>query len=109
MPPLNDFELFINLLPPMPTLPLFVLLLLPLWLRPPLLLLLLIMLWDLLLRSAAAAVRGSPLSSCPVDVKLLLIMGVLLVVSAFRDGKFAGGRLADGTFPNICIPCLRGI
>lgn len=29
-------------------------------------------------------------------------------VSAFKDGKLAGGRRADGTFPKLCIPCLRG-
>lgn len=29
-------------------------------------------------------------------------------VSAFRDGRFAGGRRADGTFPRLCMPCLRG-
>lgn len=46
---------------------------------------------------------------------LLLLKGValmmvllLMFVSAFRDGRLAGGRLAEGTFPNICIPCLRG-
>lgn len=29
-------------------------------------------------------------------------------ISAFRDGRFAGGRRAEGTFPKLCIPCLRG-
>ena len=28
-------------------------------------------------------------------------------VSAFNEGRFAGLR-ADGTFPKLCIPCLRG-
>lgn len=31
-----------------------------------------------------------------------------VVVSAFRDGRFAGGRRADGTLPRLCMPCLRG-
>lgn len=30
------------------------------------------------------------------------------VISAFRDGRFAGGRRADGTLPKLCMPCLRG-
>ena len=45
--------------------------------------------------------------SCPDVVRLLFVIGEL-VISAFRDGKLAGGRLAEGTLPNICIPCLRG-
>lgn len=28
-------------------------------------------------------------------------------VSVFKEGKLAGGRLAEGTFPRLCIPCLR--
>lgn len=28
-------------------------------------------------------------------------------VSVFKEGRFAGGRLAEGTFPRLCIPCLR--
>lgn len=27
--------------------------------------------------------------------------------SVFREGKFAGGRRAQGTFPKLCMPCLR--
>lgn len=30
------------------------------------------------------------------------------LVSAFNDGKLAGGRRAEGTLPKLCIPCLRG-
>jgi hypothetical protein len=40
----------------------------------------------------------------PVGAEVLV--GVL--VSAFNDGKLAGGRRAEGTFPKLCIPCLRG-
>ena len=29
-------------------------------------------------------------------------------VSAFNDGKLVGGLRAEGTFPRLCIPCLRG-
>lgn len=28
-------------------------------------------------------------------------------VSVFKEGKFTGGRRADGTLPRLCIPCLR--
>lgn len=47
------------------------------------------------------------LPSWPVVVLLLAIVGEF-VVSAFKDGRLAGGRRADGTLPKLCIPCLRG-
>lgn len=37
-----------------------------------------------------------------------LTAGSLLLVSLFRLGRLAGGRRAEGTFPRLCIPCLRG-
>ena len=37
-----------------------------------------------------------------------LTAGSLLLCSLFKLGKLAGGRRADGTFPKLCIPCLRG-
>jgi hypothetical protein len=37
-----------------------------------------------------------------------LTAGSLLLVSLFKLGKLAGGRRAEGTFPRLCIPCLRG-
>lgn len=30
----------------------------------------------------------------------------LPLCSDFKEGRFAGGRRALGTFPNDCIPCL---
>lgn len=38
---------------------------------------------------------------------MLLVLGEF-VVSAFKDGRLAGGRRADGTLPKLCIPSLRG-
>lgn len=38
----------------------------------------------------------------------ILTAGSLLLVSLLKLGRLAGGRLAEGTFPNVCIPCLRG-
>ena len=37
-----------------------------------------------------------------------LTAGSLLLVSLFKLGRLAGGRRAEGTFPRLCIPCLRG-
>lgn len=37
-----------------------------------------------------------------------LTAGSLLLCSLFKLGKLAGGRRAEGTFPRLCIPCLRG-
>lgn len=37
-----------------------------------------------------------------------LTAGSLPVCSLFKLGKLAGGRRAEGTFPKLCIPCLRG-
>lgn len=37
-----------------------------------------------------------------------LTAGSLLLYSLFKLGKLAGGRRAEGTFPKLCIPCLRG-
>lgn len=31
-----------------------------------------------------------------------------VLVSAFSEGRLAGGRRAEGTFPKLCIPCFRG-
>ena len=43
-----------------------------------------------------------------VDDDVFVTAAAGVSVSAFNDGKFAGGRRADGTFPKLCIPCLRG-
>lgn len=37
-----------------------------------------------------------------------LTAGSLLLCSLFKLGRLAGGRRAEGTFPRLCIPCLRG-
>lgn len=37
-----------------------------------------------------------------------LTAGSLLLCSLFKLGKLAGGRRAEGTFPKLCIPYLRG-
>lgn len=37
-----------------------------------------------------------------------LTAGSLLLVSLLKLGRLAGGRRAEGTFPKLCIPCLRG-
>ena len=37
-----------------------------------------------------------------------LTAGSVLLVSLFKLGRLAGARRAEGTFPKLCIPCLRG-
>lgn len=49
---------------------------------------------------------GASLAGVEVDEFVTAAAGVR--VSAFNDGKLAGGRRAEGTFPKLCIPCLRG-
>lgn len=58
------------------------------------------------LESAHDADDELTVGCCSVDVCNGVLIGVL--VSAFNDGKFAGGRRAEGTLPKLCIPCLRG-
>lgn len=48
-----------------------------------------------------------PLAPCPLGTKLMV--GSLPLCSAFKLGKLAGARLAVGTFPRDCNPCLVGI
>ena len=53
---------------------------------------------------AGSLVVAQPLP--PLGTKLTA--GSPLLVSLFKLGKLAGGRRAEGTFPKLCIPCLRG-
>lgn len=41
----------------------------------------------------------------PVGTKLTA--GSLPLLSDFKLGKLAGGLLAEGTLPKLCIPCLK--
>lgn len=58
----------------------------------------------LVVDEAGSLVVAQPLP--PLGTKLTA--GSPLLVSLFKLGKLAGGRRAEGTFPKLCIPCLRG-
>lgn len=58
----------------------------------------------LVVTDAGSLVVAHPLP--PLGTRLTA--GSLLLYSLFKLGKLAGGRRAEGTFPKLCMPCLRG-